>query len=161
VATVPSDATSGEELIGQADAALYRAKAAGKNRVEAFSDERREFARYDADLKGSLRALDEVAVPLKTANVSQGGFMFTTTRAYPVGSLLQLDLGLPRQKRPLACTGRIVRVMEREFVHEVGARIIHFESEDLYRFRRYISNLSKKRPANRAKEHSVKAGQDQ
>jgi diguanylate cyclase (GGDEF)-like protein len=157
VATVPSDATSGEELIGKADAALYRAKAAGKNRVEAFSDERREFARYDADLKGSLRALDEVAVPLKMTNVSQGGFLFTTTRAYPMGSLLQIDLGLPRQKKPLSCTGRVVRLIEREYIYEVGVKIIHLEGEDLYRFRRYITNLSKKPPArNRSKERAAK-----
>jgi GGDEF domain-containing protein len=144
VATVPSDATSVEELIERADAALYRAKAEGKNRVEAFSDERREFIRYDADLKGSLRALDELAVPLETENISQGGFLFTTAQSYSVGSLLQLDLSLPRQKKTLPCTVRAVRVAERENDFEIGAEIILLESEDLYRFRRYIASVSKK-----------------
>jgi diguanylate cyclase (GGDEF)-like protein len=159
VATVPSDATSVEELIERADAALYRAKADGKNRVEAFSDERREFVRYEAGLKGSLRALRELAVPLETENISQGGFLFTTRQSYSVGSLLQLDLPLPRQKKTLSCTVRVVRVTERENEFEIGAEIIHLEGEDLYRFRRYIGSVSKnaaRRPVVKSKLYSVR-----
>jgi diguanylate cyclase (GGDEF)-like protein len=143
VSTVPSDATSVEELIERADAALYRAKAAGKNQVEAYSDERREFVRYDADLKGSLHVLDEAVVPLQTANASQGGFLLTSAQPYSVGSLLQFDLALPRQKRPLPCTARVVRVVERRSDIEIGAKIIHLEGEDLYRLRRYLEALAK------------------
>jgi hypothetical protein len=48
-------------------------------------------------------------------------------------------------------------VIEREYVYEVGVKIIHLEGEDLYRFRRYITNLSKRPPAqNRAKERAAK-----
>jgi diguanylate cyclase (GGDEF)-like protein len=144
VATVPSDASSSEELVARADAALYRAKAEGKNRVAAFSDERREFVRYDAELKGSLRALDELAAPLQTVNISQGGFRFTTRQSYSVGSVLQLDLSIPRQKKEVSCTVRVVRGVERKQDFEIGAEIIHLGSEDLYRFRRYIAAVSKK-----------------
>ncbi|MCZ6855396.1 MAG: GGDEF domain-containing protein, partial [Gammaproteobacteria bacterium] len=54
VATVPGDASNSEELIARADAALYRAKALGKNRVESFSDERREFERFEVAVDGRL-----------------------------------------------------------------------------------------------------------
>jgi diguanylate cyclase (GGDEF)-like protein len=156
VAAFPTDASSAEELIQRADAALYRAKASGKNRVEAVSDERRDFARYEAQLSGSLRALSEMALPLKTSNLSQGGLLFYTTQSLAVGSLLQLDISLPGQRKPMPCTARVVRVIERERDYEVGVKIIHLESGDLHRLNRYLSRLPKSKQIRRGKKSGMK-----
>ena len=73
VATLPTDATSAEEIIVRADAALYRAKALGKNRVEVFSEERREFERFDAAVGGTLFVIDKTPIRFTTSDMSQGG----------------------------------------------------------------------------------------
>jgi diguanylate cyclase (GGDEF)-like protein len=143
VATVPMDASRPEKLVERADAALYKAKAAGKNRVEAFSVDRREFTRYDAVVNGSLRALDEVSVPIETSNVSQGGLLIMTNQPFAVGSLLQVELRLPRQRRALTCMARVVRCIEQEHDYEVGIKIVHWEHRDRYRMQRFLNRLEK------------------
>lgn len=143
VATVPTDATSADDVIARADAALYRAKAFGKDRVEAFSDERREFVRFRASLAGRLRILDKTALSFKTSNVSQGGILFSSRRNLAHGSIVQLELKLPNERQRWNCTARVVRVTECEKDYEIGVKILHVEGADLYRFQSLLARLEK------------------
>ncbi len=143
VATVPMDATHPVKLVERADAALYKAKAAGKNRVETYSVDRREFIRYDAVMNGSLRALDELSVPVETSNISQGGLLIATNQPFAVGSLLQVELRLPRQKKALTCMARVVRCIEQEHDYEVGIKVVHWENRASYRLQRFLNRLEK------------------
>ena len=105
VATVPTDATSAEELIARADAALYRAKAFGKNQVEAFSEERREFERFDVAVGGKLVVLDKTPIRFTTSDVSQGGVRFRSRRRLTVGAVVQLQLLFSRPTQEVERNG--------------------------------------------------------
>jgi hypothetical protein len=145
VATAPLDAMHPDRLVERADAALYKAKAGGKNRVEPYSVDRREFTRYDAVVSGSLRAVDELSVPVETVNISQGGLLIHTSQPFAGGSLLQVELRLPRQKKALTSMARVVRCIEREHDYEVGIKIVHWEHQGRYRMQRFLNRLEKNR----------------
>ncbi|TNF76358.1 MAG: GGDEF domain-containing protein, partial [Acidobacteria bacterium] len=63
VATSPIDATDSQNLIAKADAALYKSKSEGKNRVTPYSDDRREFVRFDSRLIGEVRLMEPGGSP--------------------------------------------------------------------------------------------------
>ena len=150
VATVPTDATSADELIARADAALYRAKAFGKNRVEAFSEERREFERFDASVGGKLVVLDKTPIRFTTSDVSQGGVRFRARRRLPVGAVVQLQLLFPGQRKHWNGTARIVRVEEVDGGFDNGVEIMHVEGVDIFRFQSFLAELQKKGKRARA-----------
>ena len=93
----------------------------------------------------SLRALDEVSVPIETSNISQGGLLITTNQPFAVGGLLQVELRLPRQRKVLTCMARVVRCIEQDHDYEVGIKIVHWEHRARFRMRRYLSRLEKNR----------------
>jgi diguanylate cyclase (GGDEF)-like protein len=154
VATVPTDATSADDVIARADAALYRAKALGKNRVETFSDERREFERFDASVGGTLVVLDKTPIRFTTSDVSQCGVRFRSRRHLPVGAIVQLQLVFPSQRKKWNGTARIVRVEEVDGGFENGVEIIHVEGVDIFRFESFLAELGKK--GKRARARGVK-----
>ncbi len=156
VSTVPTDTTSADEVIARADAALYRAKALGKNRVEAFSEERREFERFDAAVGGTLAVLDKTPIRFTTSDVSQGGVRFRSRRHLLVGAIVQLQLVFPGQRKKWNGTARIVRVDEVDGGFENGVEIIHVEGVDIFRFQSFLAELQKK--GKRARAPKRKAG---
>ena len=153
VATVP---TSAEELIARADAALYRAKAFGKNQVEAFSEERREFERFDVAVGGKLVVLDKTPIRFTTSDVSQGGVRFRSRRRLTVGAVVQLQLLFPGQRKKWNGTARIVRVEEVDSGFDNGVEIMHVEGVDIFRFQSFLAELQKK--GKRARAPKRKAG---
>jgi c-di-GMP-binding flagellar brake protein YcgR len=110
--------------------------------VEAYSEDRREFERFDVSLAGKLLAFDEPPVSFETLNVSQGGMLFRSNRAFTIGSLVHLELKLPEESIAWACTARVVRVEEGERGYQVGVKIIHAEGVDLFRLRKFLDQLA-------------------
>jgi len=153
VATVPSDATDPAELVARADAALYRAKAFGKNRVEAFSDERRECIRFDVAVEGKLAILDKTPVTFTTSNVSQGGLLFRSRQHLTVGGIVQLELQLTRDSKAWNCTGRVARVEEANDAYDIGVKIIHVEGAEIFEFNQFLATLQQQ---SRASDSSLK-----
>jgi diguanylate cyclase (GGDEF)-like protein len=142
VATTPTDASQLEPLIERADSALYRAKSMGKNRVEAYSEDRREFERFDVSLDGQLLAFDERPISFETLNLSQGGMLFRSHRTFAIGSLVHLELKLPQDARAWSSTARVVRVEEDDRGYQIGVKIIHADGGDLFRLRKFLDQLA-------------------
>ena len=142
LACLPGDASEPDLLVDCADRALYLAKGHGKNRVESFSDERREHTRVDAALYGRFRRLAEESRPLVTSNLSDGGLMFTTTEQLEVGGLVQVRLELPPPEGPVEGVLRIARVIPGAEGYQVGASFIHMPRADRRLFRAHLARRS-------------------
>jgi diguanylate cyclase (GGDEF)-like protein len=121
VATFPDDGNTAEELIRRADEGLYRAKAAGKNRVTAGSRERRRHARTPWHLPVTVRSGAGPQAAAKGRNVSASGVLISVKRPVPVGTPVSLVVR-PAGGAPMGLRGEVVRV---EAVD--GGRAAHFD----------------------------------
>jgi diguanylate cyclase (GGDEF)-like protein len=142
VASVPMDTKDAEDLIRMADNALYRAKAAGKNRVQPYSDERREFRRFRVCLAGRLQVLHRDALTITTSNISQGGFLINTNRWWPEECVIHLNLHFGPDRRSLKCLARVVWVSKASQDYKMGVKIIDAETAQFYDFKRFLGQLS-------------------
>jgi diguanylate cyclase (GGDEF)-like protein len=141
VATVPADCTSSDDLIRKADDALSRAKSLGKNRVEALSEERREFARYGVCLIGDLQVPYGDSMAITTTNISQGGFLINTNCMLQEGCVVHLQLSFGDERHPLTCIAEVVRAVGKSQHFEIGVKIIDVDASQFYEFKHFINNL--------------------
>ncbi len=117
VACYPEDAVSPEELLTRAAQALYRAKAEGKNAVQAYSPERRRYLRFDLDPRRfEVEVLDPRTVNSATPrNLSRSGILFGCPEPLEVGEAIEIRLvdAEPGDRTPaLRARGRVVRLEE-------------------------------------------------
>jgi diguanylate cyclase (GGDEF)-like protein len=114
VATFPDDGGSATELIARADAALYDAKAAGKNRVHLRHPERRGAVRYPARRDRTL-LLEVTGAPARRVvalDVSRDGILVECEAPVPAGGSVELLVGDDDRatgRRPHVLRGRVVR----------------------------------------------------
>ncbi|HKC10781.1 MAG TPA: diguanylate cyclase [Vicinamibacteria bacterium] len=108
VATYPDDAGTPADLIVKADEGLYRAKAAGKNRITLMQGERRRHLREAADQSVTLGAPGPRAAA-RVKNVSEGGLLMTLKKPVPVGSMVSLVIR-PADSPRVGLRGEVVRV---------------------------------------------------
>ena len=71
IATLPADAVDADELLRNADQAMYKAKANGKNQVQLFGRRVRTHRRVQAALNGNFRLIAEESYPLTTRELGQ------------------------------------------------------------------------------------------
>jgi diguanylate cyclase (GGDEF)-like protein len=117
VACYPGDADAPEALLDRAAQALYRAKAEGKNAVQAYQPERRRFLRFDLDpervevevLAG--RDLGRAAA----RNLCRSGIVFGSPEPLEVGEEIEIRIaidGADALAPPVRMRGRVVRLEE-------------------------------------------------
>jgi hypothetical protein len=109
VAAFPDDANTLADLIKHADLSLYRAKAAGKNRITMAGGERRRHPRLPAGERAMFGGGTKPAAAVLAKNVSAGGVLLRLRKPVPVGSTVSVAL---REKNtaPVNVRGRVVRV---------------------------------------------------
>lgn len=127
VATFPDDASSPEDLVIQADRALYRSKADGKNRISEAEPDRRRDARHPAHHTVEIRLARGKGTTGRTRNVSQGGILVDMPVPVPVGTRLALTVR-PETSPALGFRGEVVRVERRAQAdtgrYDVGVRLL-------------------------------------
>jgi diguanylate cyclase (GGDEF)-like protein len=126
LAIFPEDASTPADLIVQADAGLYGAKAAGKNRLLLPQGERRRFRRCPSPQRATLStAASRAAARVK--NLSEGGLLVSLREAVPVGSAVSLTIERV-DAEPVGLRGEVVRVErvpgESEPAFDVGVRFL-------------------------------------
>ena len=108
IAVFPDDAGTPADLIVQADAGLYGAKAAGKNRILLPQGERRRFRRQIPP-QGVTVATRAGRAPARVKNVSEGGLLVSLREAVPLGSAVSLTIDRTGST-PVDLRGEVVRV---------------------------------------------------
>jgi diguanylate cyclase (GGDEF)-like protein len=126
IATYPDDAGTPADLIVQADAALYRAKAAGKNRTVLAQGDRRRHRRVHSQ-QGVTLASEEGRAAARVKNLSEGGLLASLRRPVAVGSAVDVVIR-PQGEPPLSLRGEVVHVErvpgESEGAFDVGVRFV-------------------------------------
>jgi diguanylate cyclase (GGDEF)-like protein len=126
IAVFPDDAGTPADLIVQADAGLYGAKAAGKNRILLPQGERRRFRRQISP-QGVTVATRAGRAPARVKNVSEGGLLVSLREAVPLGSAVSLTIERIGST-PVGLRGQVVRVErvpgEIEPAFDVGVRFL-------------------------------------
>ena len=137
VASFPADAADVASLLEAADAAMYQAKAWGKNRAVPFSNERRGANRQDMQFRGDCTVSTKVTFSVQGRNLSQNGLFFVAPTEMPPGRNLDLMLKLPLDgaKNHVICKARVTRceLMGQEG-YGIGAAITYIPPWDRLRF---------------------------
>jgi diguanylate cyclase (GGDEF)-like protein len=126
IAVFPDDASTPADLIVQADAGLYGAKAAGKNRILLPQGERRRFRRQISP-QGVTVGTRAGRAPARVKNVSEGGLLVSLREAVPLGSAVSLTIERVGGT-PVGLRGEVMRVErvpgEIEPAFDVGVRFL-------------------------------------
>jgi diguanylate cyclase (GGDEF)-like protein len=127
ISVFPDDAGTPADLIVQADAGLYGAKAAGKNRILLPQGERRRFRRQVPP--GSVTIGTRAGrAPARVKNVSEGGLLVSLREAVPLGSAVSLTIERAGGGTAVGLRGEVVRVErvpgEVEPAFDVGVRFL-------------------------------------
>jgi Tfp pilus assembly protein PilZ len=126
MAVFPDDAGAPADLIVQADAALYGAKAAGKNRILLPQGERRRFRRLPSPQRVTLETEATLAAA-SIKNLSEGGLLVSLRETVAVGSAVSLTIERT-DADPVALRGEVVRVErvpgESQPAFDVGVRFL-------------------------------------
>lgn len=148
VAAVPADTQEEAGLVRSADAAMYHAKAQGKNRAVVFTPERRAHVRRHRRYQGTCTLSDRFALSLSGRDLSQGGLYFFSPHELFRGCNLDLDLDLAEgdERVSVRCSGRVVRSEPGEDgTWGVGAAILTVSPADRLRF--FQATASEAHPA--------------
>jgi diguanylate cyclase (GGDEF)-like protein len=126
IATFPDDAGDHEQLIRRADEALYRSKAAGKNRITLVGGERRRHPRIPLNQPVVLQPEDGRSAVARAENVSERGLLVRLRDPLPVGSSVTVSLRR-RGAEQDAVSGEVVRVERAQGdppAYELGLRLV-------------------------------------
>lgn len=124
IATFPEDAGSAEDMLRRADEALYRSKAAGKNRITLLGRERRHHERVVWVQEVVVEDDKGKSAEARIKNASESGLLLSLPSPIPVGSNVRLVVrtkdGAPRDLR-----GQVVRVAGQDPTgFETGIRLM-------------------------------------
>lgn len=109
IASFPDDGQDLETLLQRADEALYRSKAAGKNRMTLVSGERRRQRRVVLAVPVKVTPTGGRAQTGTTKNVSECGLLASVRRPLPLGSPVLVELR-PRGVAPTLLRGTVIRL---------------------------------------------------
>ena len=114
LASMPIDTTSAVNLVKFADAALYRAKADGKNSIAIFSENKRRYVRVDFSSEIQIQEIGFEDVGKRFAvhakNLSLTGILFESSTPMDIGTKINLNIPLPELQSAIQVLGTVVRI---------------------------------------------------
>ncbi len=124
IAVFPDDAATPADLVVRADAGLYAAKAAGKNRIALPPADRRRHRRQARAERITLSAGGRARVA-QVKNRSEGGLLVSLREPVPLGSAVTIVIDR-RGASTVDLRGEVVRVerVSGEAAYDVGVRFV-------------------------------------
>ncbi len=135
VACYPGDGDNWEELIKNADEALYRAKNFTKNRICLFYSERRTFPRIERSYILSYKVVTEDPAGEEqvttTQNISETGLSFECDEPINLSTSIVLKIKIPALEKVLEVLGTVVRTekIDQQEKYVVGLQFLHLDSK--------------------------------
>ena len=115
LANFPIDASGATELVKYADMALFKAKALGKNNIQAFSSNKRRYVRVDFAPQILVKkiSIDDVTetIPANARNLSITGILFRSNDpCFAIGNKIQLQIPFDDFSATALLLGTVVRI---------------------------------------------------
>ena len=114
LASYPIDADTSENLLKNADSALYRAKDFGKNNVTIYSHDKRRYLRVHFFSTISVQQIGHDKniheLNASTKDISVAGLLFESETCMEIGSKVQLMIPMDDGEEPLYVIGTVVRI---------------------------------------------------
>jgi hypothetical protein len=118
------------------------AKSQGRNNVQLYNACRRSYARIPASIDGRFCTVAADFHPMTTINVSQAGLLVLIDPSLAVGALIDIKLRVSEPAREIRCSGRVIRVEERERgLHEAAVRITEIGRNDRLALMAYLKSI--------------------
>ncbi|MGM0452059.1 MAG: diguanylate cyclase [Thermodesulfobacteriota bacterium] len=143
LATFPIDAQTPTHLLKNADKALYRAKAHGKNNVMVYSRDKRRFLRVNFGSPVQVKPLgfDQQTGQWRARgkNISVAGILLESDQFMEPGTKVQLQIALNETEGPLWVIGTVVRVESFESSrHDTGVSFLELDTTAKNEISRYM-----------------------
>ncbi len=141
IATYPHDAITAEGIIECADQALYRSKASGKNQINLYSSDKRQYVRADFAGPVVINRLDNWLnynqVSATGKDLSLSGMLFESSEVIEIGSRIQLQVPIPNPQNPTILLGTVVRLESLDPGYDIGVSFVqvrHKEQKEILDF---------------------------
>ncbi len=133
LACCPVDSQDPIKLLEFSDKALYQAKAAGKNNIALYSQDKRRYLRINfgesvkVEILGSQETPDIIS---KSKNLSMAGILFENEFPLEIGCKVKLSVVIGEAESPFLLIGTVVRVENIENgLYDIGIAFLELHQE--------------------------------
>ncbi len=133
IATFPQDGLDENQLLLNADRALYQAKSEGRNTICFYMPDRRRFVRIDLICPIHYQVVKPVTYTAdrgNTRDISMGGLLFAVQQQIPLHAIVKVEINVPESDRIVNLFGEVIRVEKGVLPDEpylVGLSFLQFE----------------------------------
>jgi len=148
LACCPVDSQDPTKLLEFSDKALYQAKAAGKNNIALYSQDKRRYLRinFGESLKVEILGSQETPeIVSKSKNLSMAGILFENDCPLEIGCKVQLSVAIGEERTPFLLIGTVVRVENVENgLYDIGIAFLELEQKTQNSISQHITDYLEK-----------------
>lgn len=148
LASCPVDSQDPMKLLEFSHKVLYQAKAAGKNNIALYSQDKRRYLRinFGESLKVEILGSEEAPkIVSKSKNLSMAGILFENGYPLEIGCKVQIRFELGEDRVPFFLIGTVVRVENIENgLYDIGIAFLELQQETQNGISQHITDYLEK-----------------